>query len=420
MDEFEFFAKECRSLVERYVRFKISNKADADDVLQEIWLAGFLQFGKLKDKNSFKAWIIGIARNKINDYFRSRCNFLNIDELPENELVQSRYGLVEYSPVQETLEILSAKDRQILMMFFFENMPQKEISKALKIPVGTVKSRLNTAKKNFKKHYPYLMKGEDLMFKLPNNMPEYKIIPKSEKPFDVKWEELMGWFLVPKTGEKLTFAIYDQPSRKGDYFYELQVVGKAEIHGIEGVEITAKEKHFDKDQPCTDRKFVAQLTDTHCRFLAESHVVNGVKKCYTFLDGDSFMPNWGFGEDNCGNEVNLSAKGDILRSGSVITCKNKPFLLDIVGRYSVKINGVEYDTVCVMDIETYENNVVTEQFLDKNGRTILWRRFNRFDWKSDKYGKPWTELLPDNDRLTINGITYVHWYDCLTNYIFEK
>lgn len=420
MNEFEFFARECRDPVERYVRFRIANKADADDVLQEVWLAGFLQFENLKNKDCFKAWIIGIARNKVNDHFRKKTDFLNIDELPENELTQSRYGLVEYSPVHETLEILNENDRKILTLFYFENMPQKEISEVLKIPVGTVKSRLNTAKNNFKKHYPYPAKGENFMFKLPETMPEYEIIPKAEKPFDVKWEELMGWFLVPKIGEKLTFAIYDQPSRKGDYFYELEVIGKAEIHGIEGVEITAKEKHFEKNRPCIDRKFAAQLTDTHCRFLAESHVVNGVKKCCTFLDGDAFMPNWGFGEDNCGNEVNLSAKGDILRNGSIITCKNKPFLLDIVGRYTVKINGGEYDTVCVMDIETYENNVVTEQFLDKNGRTILWRRFNRFDWKSEKYGKPWTELLPQNDRLTINGVTYVHWYDCLTDYIFAK
>ena len=312
MNEFEFFARECRGSVERYVRFKISNKTDADDVLQEIWLAGFLQFEKLKNKNSFKAWIIGIARNKINDYFRNRREFLSIDELPENELVQSRYGFVEYLSVHETLENLNSKDREILTLFYFENMPQKEISNLLDIPVGTVKSRLNTAKNNFKKHYPYPLKGENLMFKLPEKMPEYKIIPKAEKPFEVKWEELMGWFLVPKIGEKLTFAIYDQPSRRGDYFYELEVVGKAEIHGIEGVEITAKEKHFENDHPCTDRKFVAQLTDTHCRFLAEGHVVNGVKKFYTFLDGDLFLPNWGFGEDNCGNEVNLFSKGDIL------------------------------------------------------------------------------------------------------------
>ena len=61
--------------------------------------------------------------------------------------------------------------------------------------------------------------------------------------------------------------------------------------------------------------------------------------------------------------------------------------------------------------------VITEQFLDQNGRTILWRRYNRDDWALDRYGKLWSAQLPANDRLTVNGITYVHWYDCVTDYI---
>ena len=63
-----------------------------------------------------------------------------------------------------------------------------------------------------------------------------------------------------------------------------------------------------------ERTFIAQLTDTHCRVLAESHVEDGVRKCYTFLDGDAFLNNWGFGEDNCGSEVAVSQKG-ILKRG---------------------------------------------------------------------------------------------------------
>ena len=46
-----------------------------------------------------------------------------------------------------------------------------------------------------------------------------------------------------------------------------------------------------------------------------------------------------------------------------------------------------------------------------------WRRFNRNDWMLENYGRPWTELLPENERLTINGETFVHWYDCITDYI---
>ena len=70
-----------------------------------------------------------------------------------------------------------------------------------------------------------------------------------------------------------------------------------------------------------------------------------------------------------------------------------------------------------LDIETYNAGVVSEQFLDKNGRTILWRRFNRNDWAFDTYGKLWSEQLPGNEQLIINGQTYVQWYDCITDYI---
>lgn len=129
------------------------------------------------------------------------------------------------------------------------------------------------------------------------------------------------------------------------------------------------------------------------------------------------MLNWGFGEDNIGNETNLSPKGEIQREGSVIQCPDKEFLLDIVGRYAVTIGGKRYDTVCVMDIETYNSGVVSEQFLDENGRTILWRRFNRDDWAIDRYKRLWSEQLPNNDRLKVNGVTYVQWYDCITDYI---
>lgn len=102
----------------------------------------------------------------------------------------------------------------------------------------------------------------------------------------------------------------------------------------------------------------------------------------------------------------------------MVTAADKSFLLDIVGRYTVEINKKKYDTVCVMDIETYDSGAASEQFIDKNGRTVLWRRFNRDDWAAERYGKPWTELLPDSETIVINGKTYVHWYDCITDYIF--
>ena len=252
------------------------------------------------------------------------------------------------------------------------------------------------------------------MSKLPGVLPEYTIVKTDKPPFECKWEELQGWFLVPRIGEKLSWAMYDMPERKKSGEYKLEVTGRAAVHGIHGVEIIAEQDdHGDK----SSRKFVAQLTDTHVRFLAEAHTRGDVKHYVTFLDGDAFLDNWGFGEDNCGSDIYPKCRGIIKREGTMITCPNEKFVLDVVDRCNLVICGKEYDTIRVMDIECYNSGVVSEQFLDQNGRTILWRRFNRDDWHYDFYKQRWSDKLPENERLTINGETYVHWYDCITNYI---
>ena len=172
------------------------------------------------------------------------------------------------------------------------------------------------------------------------------------------------------------------------------------------------------DDAYVQRSFVAQLTDTHCRILSETHSQGGLKQMYTFLDGDAFLQNWGFGEDNCGNETHLRPRGLITRDGNVLTtCGGQKELMDVVGRYTVTIGGRNYDTICVVMHEAYMGGMASEQFIDTKGRTILWRRFNAYDWKHDHYGRTWTEMLPDSETLIINGKTYVHWYDCITSYI---
>jgi hypothetical protein len=304
-------------------------------------------------------------------------------------------------------------------LYFFKNLSQEDISNCLAIPIGTVKSRLHHAKEKFKKHYPYreTSKGESIMKKLPEYLPKYRIEKSELAPFSVKCEELMGFCVIPRLNEKITWGSYDGSTRKLNDFTDASVIGRAEVHGIEGVEILAKQ-HDGTSNEITERYFVAQLTDTHCRYLAESHIENGVRKYFTFLDSEVFTNNWGFGEDNCGYETNIVPRGTVKRSDNNIEVKGNDELVDVVGRYNVTINGKTYDTICVMDIGHFNNRIAIEQYLDKNGRTILWRRFNRNDWASNRYGKLWTDMLPENERLTVNGETYVHWYDCVTDYIF--
>lgn len=475
MSEFECMLEQVRPALERFVYFRISIKADAEDVLQDISMTAYRNFDALRDRSSFQAWIFAIARNKCKDYFVTLAKRMELPlETMEEDVgsgnenggstERNRYsgmywhgalGRVqmnggnpeagyEENPivtgVRETLAKLKDKDKQILYLYFFRELPQADIARILEIPLGTVKSRLHTAKQNFKNNYPMATKKEKTVTKVsgkslekmeeknmkhfPEWIPEYKIEFVDKEPFGVRWEELLGWFLVPRLGEKTSFAIYDRPDGRCSWVHLNEVIGEAEVHGIRGVEISCRSWDYreekeglfpPKHEP--ERMLVAQLTDTHCRYLASTEKVNGMKRYTTFLDGEDFTGSWGFGEENCGKEVNIAPKGDVVRKGSEITFADKKYLLDVVGRYMVAINGKTYDTICVMDVEANVNGTVIEQFIDKNGRTVLWRIYCQNDFLFPKYQKLWTEMLPDSETLMVNGLTYVHWYDCITDYV---
>lgn len=425
MDTFEAQLSTVLPVLDRYVKFRLNNCPDADDLLQDICLTAYLKYSQLEKKDAFKPWILSIAKNRCADYFRKRkgSKEVALESIPESKLVYGRRGWTVSTPVEDTMELLTDRDREVLRLFYWQQLSVSEIAQKLQIPAGTVKSRLNTAREHFRKQYPYSPKGEMTMTKLPKFMPEYTIEKLDQEPFTCKWEELQGWQIIPRLGEKLSWGLYYFPTRERVEYTEMEVVGKAEVHGIEGVEFVAiqydSEDYFRTGSiDRIERRFIAQLTDTHSRYLAESHVEDGVRKVYTFLDGEPFISNWGFGEDNCGNEVNLAPKGLLCREGNAVTGHTPREVVDVVGRYRVTINGKAYDTVCVMDIQCFNDGVASEQYVDQNGRTVLWRRFNKDDWAIDRFGgKLWSEKLPENERLTINEETYVHWYDCLSDYV---
>ena len=426
MTEFETLLKEHHAVLVRYVHYRIPAFHDAEDVLQDVLTAACQSFPTLRDVSRFKPWLIGIARNKVADFLRRKYRRSEVP-LPDADSLAflPRFAaLTQDSRVAQTMECLSVSDQQMLHMAYWLSLPQSEIARRLAIPEGTVKSRLHHARERFRTAWQPASKGVTHMPQthMPEFMPPYTITPSPLPPFECVWEELMGWFIVPRLGEKLTWAMYDDPDGHRTEVDEVEVTGPATVHDVEGVEISVSTRNpMDcnavDDSDYVQRSFVAQLTDTHCRTLAETHTEGGRKHFYTFLDS-YFQQNWGFGEGNIGNETHLRAKGDITREGDVIRTADKPFLLDVVGRYTVTIGGRSYDTICVMDVETYSDNA-SEQYIDQHGRTILWRRFNPDDWAIDHYGRRWSEMLPDSQRITINGRTFVHWYDCITSYILR-
>ena len=72
MGEFETLLAAARTALERFVRSRVSSRADAEDILQETYLAAYRGFPELKNRDVFLPWALGIARRKCADWYRMK------------------------------------------------------------------------------------------------------------------------------------------------------------------------------------------------------------------------------------------------------------------------------------------------------------------------------------------------------------
>lgn len=416
-DEFTELYLVYKNVLERYIYYKISNPSDAEDVLQITLESAFANFKKLSDRKLFKQWLIRIASNKCIDYYKRKAAALEIplDNIPQKQF--NARGDKVNSIVQDTLQLLPEKNKQILYLFYLMGFSQKEIALRLDIPLGTVKSRVNSGKVNFKKIYPYpppvkSTRGNDIMKSnlFPQFIPNLKIEASPKKPFSIRIEEIPGWFITPLVGDKSSFAFYDDPDGRLTGISTMNCIQNAEIHGVPCVQVEVEEQDEDG---LSNRTLFLRMTETHCMYIAEINIRNGTFYFGSFLD-DEWLERYEIGENNCGREIFQEAKGiaKIDEDGNLSIKQEE--VPDVIGRYTVTIGDRTFDTVA---LATMENALLVIQYVDQTGKTVLFRRYNKFDWKFERYKQLWTEKLPNSEKIIVNGETYVHWYDCLTDYV---
>ena len=137
----------CRSLC--------SGPFDADDLYQETWLRVVKHIGKYDPSREFEPWLTRICVNTYRSTLRrlARSPLLDFSNGEEKEhLLQSIPAPAErdYSPLYEAVGRLPDKLRLAVVLFSFRGQDLASTAEILNIPVGTVKSRLNKARKLLK------------------------------------------------------------------------------------------------------------------------------------------------------------------------------------------------------------------------------------------------------------------------------
>ena len=142
--------------VHRYLGRRVGELAD--DLLSETFLIAFRRRAVYRPEHvEVRPWLIGIATNVVHGHVRSeRRRYralarVSAEPVPSGHVPDESHDRVAAAamrgPLAKALAGLKDRDRDVLLLFAYAQLSYEEIAAALDVPIGTVRSRLNRARR---------------------------------------------------------------------------------------------------------------------------------------------------------------------------------------------------------------------------------------------------------------------------------
>lgn len=130
----------------RFALGLLKNEQNAEDALSAAIIKAYEHLASLRDKDKFKSWIMSIIANEAKNMLLKNSRIQLVDDVTVfGEAVEEKQNNI-WDSVME----LGEQHRQIVILYYYEGFSTKEIARILKVPEGTVKSRLSRARQNLK------------------------------------------------------------------------------------------------------------------------------------------------------------------------------------------------------------------------------------------------------------------------------
>ena len=137
------------------------NREDAEDVLQDTFVTCWLCIGQLRKEESFRYWIFRImtqaARKRAKERSRQLSDEDIVNRIDQMAVSSSMEAADEYertsdkTVLEAALSALDQASREVIVLYYYEEMSVREVAKTLGLLEGTVKSRLYFARRKMKK-----------------------------------------------------------------------------------------------------------------------------------------------------------------------------------------------------------------------------------------------------------------------------
>lgn len=161
-DAFGVLVERYEKKLLRYGNRFLSDGEDVKDIVQEVFMSVYQNIQSFDDAQRFSPWIYRIAHNAFVNGLKKKSRnpfvLLDFDALlahtvykdpAEDEREQKEMRVM----IDKGLNAISQKYKEILILYYLEEIPYKEIADILKVPVGTVGIRLRRAKIALKDAY---------------------------------------------------------------------------------------------------------------------------------------------------------------------------------------------------------------------------------------------------------------------------
>ena len=129
------------------------DQGEAEDIVQETFIKVFNNIGKFKGNSSLYTWIYRISQNILKDKVNAKITSIPYEDIEitpdniEDKLIKN----IDREILRKELHNLKFIYKQVLILFYFEDLSIKEIGEILEEKEGTIKSKLSRARSLLKK-----------------------------------------------------------------------------------------------------------------------------------------------------------------------------------------------------------------------------------------------------------------------------
>lgn len=146
---------EFKDRVARYVRGKVGNEHDSEDVVSDVFVKVFNGLSDFdENKASLSTWIFTITRNAVIDYFRASKRLCELPEelYSEDDTEQNIINTEMLERLADALERLNERERNIIVLHYYGGRTLKDIAEAMGISYSYTKLLHGGALKVLRKH----------------------------------------------------------------------------------------------------------------------------------------------------------------------------------------------------------------------------------------------------------------------------